>query len=612
MHMTGQRDPYVLSFRLNNGAEITLQTSVELDFALVNIGPSAVEYRVDVNQNMASGVWTAPIAGTPNTFNLPNDCRAAPSWECTVTVHIQFRKAPTGSPPASSWQSPVLPDDIRLAFVHPDIEQLFADNPTADGNLNISFSPTVGAVVPGFTDKGIEDRDFRIVTELTGMNVVATSAGGPNDTGVRYDADVVDKHKQSFSLRNNNRVNGVRTIRPIALYNDIELALAKGQLAVLSYLQKPWSMNTGDDPQTEVTKWYDSGLRIVQLAYNKADNDRIRARLRGPYGGGSGEDAVGLTGLTPANPGPGRDTVQALFDHYMVVDLSHVGRRTTLDILNLADAEGRSVMANHVNACAITRWTRNKDDWEICRIARTGGVIGVTPIPAMVISAPQPAFVPPLPPNQAGFAGQCGAFVAPPAVVPTEQLVSHIEHLVNLDCAAIVNGAPAAAEMENHVSVATDSRIDTPRLNPGMSQTYRMKHLASFLYVHSGYSADRIRKIFGGNLLRVYSETLPRLFPPVPGTPQVVNPAGLPVTPVIFQWTAQWRGPEDREPKPIYQVVLELRAGAGWLPYATSSGTLSKKVVVNGLQTGQRYRWKVVRRGIGPDTESDWVEFLMP
>ena len=143
-----------LGFNVGGGAPYTVRTTVELNFVAAGL-TSITEYRADDAPDMSNaaatpgGGWIVPIAGTPATFTLPTDCRADPEWRCTVTVYFQIRGVPTVPQPTAGavWESPIVSDAIELVFVHPDIEQLFADNPIVDGNGSYTF-PAVPPV-PG-------------------------------------------------------------------------------------------------------------------------------------------------------------------------------------------------------------------------------------------------------------------------------------------------------------------------------------------------------------------------------------------------------------------------------------------------------------------------------
>ncbi|MDW5597625.1 membrane dipeptidase [Conexibacter stalactiti] len=100
------------------------------------------------------------------------------------------------------------------------------------------------------------------------------------------------------------------------------------------------------------------GIRVVQPVYNYAN----------AYADGYMEarDA----GLSRA----GRQLVAALNEVGISIDVSHVGERSTLDII---EASTVPVAATHVNRRAVYDAPRNKSDHVLREIADAGGVVGV-------------------------------------------------------------------------------------------------------------------------------------------------------------------------------------------------------------------------------------------
>lgn len=102
------------------------------------------------------------------------------------------------------------------------------------------------------------------------------------------------------------------------------------------------------------------GLRFAQLTYNTQNFI------------GSGCYESRDTGLTDF----GRDIVAELNVHGIVIDLSHVGRRTAADAMDASEAP---VVFSHVCPAGLLDHPRNRTDEELARVAGTGGVVGVTP-----------------------------------------------------------------------------------------------------------------------------------------------------------------------------------------------------------------------------------------
>jgi len=105
--------------------------------------------------------------------------------------------------------------------------------------------------------------------------------------------------------------------------------------------------------------YYHLGVKHNQIAFNLANS----------AGSGCIEDVD--SGLTRF----GRAVVREMNRVGMVVDLSHTGYQTTMDIIDASDSP---VIVSHSNAKAINDHYRNLTDQQIKLCAEKGGVIGVS------------------------------------------------------------------------------------------------------------------------------------------------------------------------------------------------------------------------------------------
>jgi microsomal dipeptidase-like Zn-dependent dipeptidase len=164
-------------------------------------------------------------------------------------------------------------------------------------------------------------------------------------------------------------------------------------------------------------------------------------------------------GLTRA----GRCVVERMIELGMLIDLSHSTPAARQEIYAIADASGKKVplLATHVGAYQINPSPYNLADWEIKKIADSGGVVGVIFMPYWLM------------PKETG---QGVNFIS-----------RTIAHLVN------VGG-------EDHVGLGTDfDGFTTPPQD--LHDASQMSRLTQRLLV-DGHSEQRIQKILGGNALR--------------------------------------------------------------------------------------------------------------
>ncbi|EAR10034.1 dipeptidase [Reinekea blandensis] len=136
---------------------------------------------------------------------------------------------------------------------------------------------------------------------------------------------------------------------------DVDRAQATGRLAVSFDLEG--SMMLQDRPES-VDSFYRLGVRQIHLAYNRNNS----------VAGGCHDKDSGLTPL-------GREVVSAINDAGMIMDCSHMGERSALDVMACST---KPVSFSHTNAAGIFSFGRCISDDLMQASARTGGVIGIS------------------------------------------------------------------------------------------------------------------------------------------------------------------------------------------------------------------------------------------
>ena len=107
------------------------------------------------------------------------------------------------------------------------------------------------------------------------------------------------------------------------------------------------------------------GVRIIQITYNE----------RNLLGNGCYERTdEGLSGF-------GMDAVKEMNRLGILVDLSHVGDRTTLDAIEVSD---QPVSFTHANARSLFNHVRNKTDDALRLLVEKGGVVGANAFPSFL------------------------------------------------------------------------------------------------------------------------------------------------------------------------------------------------------------------------------------
>lgn len=136
---------------------------------------------------------------------------------------------------------------------------------------------------------------------------------------------------------------------------DIRRAKAEGKLAVVFHFQ---GSNPLDGDPDMVEFYYRLGIRHILLVYN----------LKNPIGDGCKERTDAGLSLF------GERVVREMNRVGMIVDCSHTGYRTSMDVMAISE---QPVVFSHSNARAVNDHPRNLRDEQIDACAATGGVIGV-------------------------------------------------------------------------------------------------------------------------------------------------------------------------------------------------------------------------------------------
>lgn len=137
--------------------------------------------------------------------------------------------------------------------------------------------------------------------------------------------------------------------------DDVLRAAREGRMALTFDLEG--ALPLLDQPDM-VALYAQLGVRQIHFAYNRNNS----------VAGGCHDEPRGLTPL-------GRRMVQAVNDAGILMDCSHTGRLSSLEIMDLS---GKPVVFSHANPDALARHGRNVTDEQIRACAATGGVVCVS------------------------------------------------------------------------------------------------------------------------------------------------------------------------------------------------------------------------------------------
>jgi membrane dipeptidase len=252
-----------------------------------------------------------------------------------------------------------------------------------------------------------------------------------------------------------------------------------------------------EDDINKLDTFYNRGVRYMTLTWNNSPTwasshaDEKNSTYTGPKG---------LTSF-------GKAIIARMNQLGIIVDISHVGETTFWDAINTTT---KPVIASHSNAYSICPVTRNLKDDQIKAIGKNGGVICLNFFSGFVdsnFSKKDMAF-------RKTHSAEIDALLATgiqreyaftmlsdkyknesEAIKPTiEQLMQHFDHIVKLIGI-------------NHVGIGSD--FDGINSAPqGLSTVLDYPNFTKAL-IARGYSNKDIKKVLGGNFLRVYRANNP-------------------------------------------------------------------------------------------------------
>ncbi|MBI1774595.1 MAG: membrane dipeptidase [Proteobacteria bacterium] len=244
---------------------------------------------------------------------------------------------------------------------------------------------------------------------------------------------------------------------------DVRRAKREGKLAVAFDLEG--STMLADDLMM-LALYRDLGVRQIHLAYNR-DNSIA--------GGCHGSD-MPLTLL-------GRKVVEEINRIGLLMDCSHSGTRTSMDVMEISS---RPVIFSHSNPKALKGHARNITDEQIRACAKTGGVVALSGI---------------------------GIFLGANDIT-TETFLRHVDYVVErigIDHVGIgldymferhVNDSPPGLDKNAWWPPGNEyGALDLETIPPE-----RLPELTEALLAHQ-YSEADVAKILGGNMARVAGET---------------------------------------------------------------------------------------------------------
>ncbi len=267
---------------------------------------------------------------------------------------------------------------------------------------------------------------------------------------------------------------------------DIERIVAAGKIAMPIAIEGGHAIEASLD---KLREFYELGVSSMTLTHN-VSHDWADAGADDPRWGG-------LNDL-------GRDVVREMNNLGMVIDISHVSDSTFFDVIETTEDP---VIASHSGCRALNPHHRNMSDDELRALGENGGVIGIV----FVLNYLTPEYLDAM--NELSAVGR-DAFrqVAEIEDIDLRIAVNHLnasrdwplenlptieDVLDHIDHAVLVAGV-------DHVGLGADMYPRTP--SPvGIRGVEDYPNITRGLK-ERGYSDEDVRKILGGNFLRVWKQ----------------------------------------------------------------------------------------------------------
>jgi membrane dipeptidase len=274
--------------------------------------------------------------------------------------------------------------------------------------------------------------------------------------------DIVDRYPNDFALA--------------LTADDIEAIHKQGKIAALMGIEGGHAI---EDSLRLLRDYFALGVRYMTLTHTNTNN----------WADSSGDqDDPKVThhnGLTDF----GKQVVREMNRLGMMVDISHVSDKTFWDALEVSSAP---IFASHSSAKSISNMFRNMSDDMIVAMAKKGGVIQINCI-CEFLSQTSYDFSKNLFAQVSTLSGPDfqKRIIESQKMVPKatlDDLVDHIDHVVKIAGIGAVGIGSDFADW-----------YCTPK---GLEDVSKFPNLTRKL-LERGYSAEDIRKIYGGNVLRV-------------------------------------------------------------------------------------------------------------
>ena len=283
---------------------------------------------------------------------------------------------------------------------------------------------------------------------------------------------IAKRNREGFTIVRNSR--------------ELDAAVQSSKLAGIIALEggHPVGSSTAD-----ILALYKRGLRVFGLTWNNST----------AWAGSAKDEASGVrsTGLTEY----GKSVVRLLDSLGVVIDISHLGPKSTEDVLRTTK---HPVIASHSSCAALCAHPRNLTDAQLRSLAANDGVAMINYFP-LYLKAQLPK----------GTAALCAQYEKKLSALRGSSSDAALPARDRIVAEAATRGLPTILDVVEHIEhairtagidhVGLGSDFDGIAFLPvGLGDVTALPFLTREL-LRRGYSEDDVRKLLGGNFLRVFA-----------------------------------------------------------------------------------------------------------
>ena len=303
--------------------------------------------------------------------------------------------------------------------------------------------------------------------------------GGMFDQSIRL-IDSLD------DLVENNPDKIILTRTPV----EVEGAVHTGKIAACVGVEGGTAI---ENDLTKLKTLYDRGARYLCLTWNDSPDWASSAR----------DEIVNKSEIKPGLSEFGRDVIRWMNEHGMIIDVSHCGEQTFWDVI---EESTKPIIASHSCAYNLCPHYRNLKDNQIRAIGKNNGVIFLNFYPGYlargfdqkytVLIESSTVFLDSMKmvygTNQLGFQAYRNHYLRQKSDnfrPDVGIIVDHMDYIIDLIG-------------DDHVGLGSD--FDGISILPkGIEDASKMPEITRVMMIR-GYSNQRIKKILGGNFMRIF------------------------------------------------------------------------------------------------------------